>query len=99
MVLNGKKIKVSSFQEYVNLYELNEGERTYPKVHEIVNNRWEVVMTVSEGQFFQASFVNAICTSRGGTHVNVVTDQIAEKICEQIKKKNKVRLECNSYRI
>lgn len=88
--LNGKKIKVSSFQDYINLYKFEESHR-YPKIHEVINNRWEVVVTVSESQFMQASFVNSICTSRGGTHVNAIVDQITEKLADQIKKKNKVR--------
>lgn len=87
--LNGKKIKVSSFTEYINLYKLENGEK-YPKIHEVINNRWEVVMTVSENQFTQASFVNSICTSRGGTHVNAIVDQITDKMQELIKKKYKV---------
>lgn len=47
-------------------------------------------MCVSESQFIQASFVNSIHTSRGGTHVNYVVEQLAEKISEKIKQKNKV---------
>jgi DNA topoisomerase-2 len=35
------------------------------------------------------SFVNGICTSKGGTHVNYVADQIVGKLVEAIKKKNK----------
>lgn len=35
------------------------------------------------------SFVNSICTFRGGTHVNMIAEQIVEKIQEQIKKKHK----------
>jgi DNA topoisomerase-2 len=87
--LNGKKIKVSSFEEYIGLYKMEENQK-YPKIHEVINNRWEVLVTVSESQFMQASFVNCICTSRGGTHVNAIIDQITEKLAEQIKKKNKV---------
>ena len=83
---NGKRVLVESFLQYTELYKLD-GE---PKrVHEIVNNRWEIVATISDGQFVQASFVNGICTSRGGTHVNLVADQLAEKAMEIIKKKHK----------
>lgn len=89
--LNGKKIKLDSFKEYVDMYQL-EASQEYPKIHEVINNRWEVIVTVSENQFIQASFVNSICTSKGGTHVNAIVDQITEKIAESIKKKNKVKL-------
>ncbi len=86
--LNGKKLKVDDFKAYVELYDLSQ-EAKYPKIHEVVNGRWQVVVSVSENQFIQASFVNAVCTSRGGTHVNLVVDQIASSISEAIKKKNK----------
>jgi len=39
-----------------------------------------VVASISEGEFRQVSFVNGICTSKGGTHVNYLIDQIVEKI-------------------
>lgn len=35
------------------------------------------------------SFVNGICTSKGGTHVNMVTDQIVDRIKEKLEKKDK----------
>lgn len=35
------------------------------------------------------SFVNSIATTKGGTHVAYVTDQIVDKIMEVAKKKNK----------
>jgi len=35
------------------------------------------------------SFVNGICTTRGGTHVDYITNQIVEQIQEKIKKKDK----------
>ena len=53
------------------------------------NPRWEVVVSISDGQFEQVSFVNSICTTRGGTHVNHVADLLVEQLLEEIKKKNK----------
>lgn len=44
---------------------------------------------MSDGEFKQVSFVNGICTSKGGTHVNYITEQIVEKIKEKIEKKDK----------
>jgi len=35
------------------------------------------------------SFVNNICTSRGGTHCNYISDQIVKKCSEILAKKNK----------
>ncbi|KRH91827.1 hypothetical protein M153_230340002, partial [Pseudoloma neurophilia] len=54
------------------------------------NNRWEFAILPSEdGVFQQISFVNSICTIKGGTHVQYVLDQIIEPVIEKLKKKEK----------
>ena len=81
--LDGKKLPIASFQDYCNLYigdPKKDGATAMPRVYERVNDRWEVCATMSEGQFNQVSFVNSICTLKGGTHANVVADQIASKL-------------------
>ena len=47
---------------------------------------------MSDGQFQQVSFVNGICTVKGGTHVNYVCDQIVDAIQEHLTKKHKLEL-------
>jgi len=37
----------------------------------------------------QISFVNSICTSKGGNHVNYIADQVASHLVKVVKKKNK----------
>ncbi len=37
----------------------------------------------------QVSFVNAICTTKGGTHVNYVMDQVTKYLVELVTKKDK----------
>nr|CAG8492090.1 15863_t:CDS:10 [Entrophospora candida] len=92
--LNYKRIQVKNFKEYVQMYlksvnAAGASSRTMV-VHEHFNDRWEVSVTPSvEGQFQQVSFVNSICTSKGGTHVKHVIDQIVNKLTEHIEKKNK----------
>jgi DNA topoisomerase-2 len=71
VMLNGKKLDVKNFVEYTNLY-LN-GKKMV-KVIEKKSERWEVVCSLSDGQFQQVSFVNAICTSKGGTHVDYIAN-------------------------
>ncbi|XP_028390602.1 DNA topoisomerase 2-alpha-like isoform X2 [Dendronephthya gigantea] len=92
--LNGKKLPISSFRDYMELYlkdgdndseDESDGKRKI--VHEKVNSRWEVAVTVSNKGFQQASFVNSIATTKGGTHVNYVADQVIEKLMGVIKKK------------
>ncbi|KAG4306544.1 hypothetical protein PORY_000532 [Pneumocystis oryctolagi] len=90
--LNGERIKVKSFKQYVEMYLNSDNAEDNVKpaiIHEIVNDRWEVAFAVSDGQFNQVSFVNSIATTRGGTHVNYITDQIISRLIEVVKKKNK----------
>lgn len=64
------------------------------------NKRWEVIVSISEGQFQQVSFVNSICTIRGGTHVNSVTDRICTNIIQEVKKKHKkLKLKIKNFQI
>ncbi|EJW02059.1 hypothetical protein EDEG_03483 [Edhazardia aedis USNM 41457] len=85
--LNNREIKSKGFKSYCKLYFENADEHVF--YHSVVNDRWEIVFSNSEDQFSQVSFVNSICTSKGGTHVNHVLDQIIEPIAEHIKKKEK----------
>jgi DNA topoisomerase-2 len=44
------------------------------------SNHWEVIVAQSDHQFQQVSFVNGICTTRGGNHVSHVVDQICHSV-------------------
>ena len=87
--LNGQRINVKNFEEYCDLYLKIDENKDLPKIVEKKQDRWEIVASLSDGQFQQVSFVNSICTSKGGTHVNYITDQIVSKIHAAIQKKNK----------
>jgi DNA topoisomerase-2 len=90
--LNNTRLKVKDFKDYVNLYLDHANAETGvkpPVVYEKVNDRWEVAFTPSDGQFNQVSFVNSICTIKGGTHVTTVADQIVTSLIEAVKKKDK----------
>ncbi|XP_068930320.1 DNA topoisomerase 2-alpha isoform X2 [Petaurus breviceps papuanus] len=90
--LNGNRLPVKGFRSYVDLYvkdKLDETGNTLKIIHEEVNNRWEVCLTMSEKGFQQISFVNSIATSKGGRHVDYVTDQIVSRLIDVVKKKNK----------
>jgi DNA topoisomerase-2 len=93
VILNGKKLAVSAFEEYVNLYVTNVNgggaEGAPPVVYEKCSDRWEVAVSVTEGQFMQVSNVNSISTTKGGTHVAHVTDQLVEAILKVVKGKNR----------
>ena len=60
--LNGKKIDVKSFEQYMGLYQGVEK----PIGFERSSDRWEIGFGVSDGTFQQVSFVNSICTMKVG---------------------------------
>ncbi|VDK32135.1 unnamed protein product [Gongylonema pulchrum] len=85
-----KGVKVQGFRQYVDQYakhNLDSDGEPYKVAFEQVNERWEVAMTVSEKGFQQVSFASSIATTKGGRHVDYVTEQITGKLIDLIKKK------------
>jgi len=85
--------RTTNFRAYCDLYlsAVAEGRggdipayaEAPPLAHEICNDRWEVAACLSPGNNFeQVSFVNAIATSRGGTHVQYVTEQLVKYLLD-----------------
>lgn len=68
--------------------------KMYTKSEEIVtatSDNWTVCVAPSDDGFEQVSFVNGICTTKGGTHVDHVTNIISAGIIEEMKKKIQLR--------
>ena len=86
--INKKQIPIESFVAYSNMYFENDD---VPKIRDdrVDTERWQVIVSLSEGEFRQVSFVNSICTSAGGTHVNHIVEQIVTRIKEKVVKKDK----------
>ena len=105
---NGNTIKVKNFQSYISMYLGVEAE--IPRAYQD-SVGWQIGATVSEDDVFQqVSFVNGIYTSRGGTHVEYIANQIKCKLVEYFKKKkrmtikpqiikNQLKLFINAYKI
>ena len=88
---NGKIIPVKNFQNYIDLYIGSKTET--PRIYENPNERWEYAIALSPTQeFCQVSFVNGICTYKGGKHVDYILGQIIRKLVEYIEKKKKVKV-------
>lgn len=84
---NGIPIPVKNFQQYVDMYIRSK------RVYECADPRWEYAVALAPAQeFTQISFVNGICTYKGGKHVEYVTGQIVRKLIAFIEKKKKVRV-------
>jgi len=83
--LNGNKIPVKKFEQYLKLY----ADIDPPVAYEDDGDRWEVGVGISDGSFKQVSFVNSINTSKGGEHVNAIATMVAKKLILKLKKKKK----------
>jgi len=62
-------LQIKNFKDYVELYlKDKEDENGQPLkiVHEIVSDRWEIALTMSEKGFQQVSFVNSVATTKVG---------------------------------
>lgn len=78
--LNGERIQIKSFKDYVALYA-NEFE--YDD-----NGDWQIGVSASDDGFSHVSFVNTTETWSGGTHLYYVWYQIATALREFILKKH-----------
>jgi DNA topoisomerase-2 len=90
VTLNGEPIALSGFQDYVDLYRHHTSSSTQPPptFYHKLNSRWEVVVGLSEHKSLESiSFVNGMSTSRGGTHVDVISRQISQYIADYINTK------------
>jgi len=88
--LNGKLIKINSFDEYVGMFYDDEDERIKKMVYEDVNDRWKIgAIFDNKSSFNHTSFVNGIWTFQGGSHVTAVLDQITKRLLTIIHAKHK----------
>lgn len=85
--LNGTLIRFKSFRDYADLF-LKGAEKSkrmpLPRIHAKVGDRWEICVSLSDGQFQQVSFVNSIAAIKGGTHVDYITNQITTYIMNKV---------------
>jgi DNA topoisomerase-2 len=95
--LNGAVVPVRNFQQYIDLYI---GAKDAAKrVYEMTDDRWEYAVALSPNHEFMAvSFVNGICTYKGGKHVDYIVGQIVRKLTEYIEKKKKVKVNPSSIK-
>ncbi|SBT72119.1 DNA topoisomerase 2, putative [Plasmodium malariae] len=74
-------------------------EEELVKIHE-KQHRWEIVVSKTDGsQFQQVSFVNSICTTKGGSHVNYIVEQLLNSLSKRANAKNKGGMEIKSGHI
>lgn len=81
--LNKEKLQIKSFEDYIKCLDGVNKPIAFQK-----NDRWEVGVGRSEDECFRSiSFVNSIATTKGGKHVDYITDQIVNHLAQVLKKK------------
>lgn len=85
VTLNGRVVPIHSFEEYCQLVcgKQDDAEIRHGLYYKKINSRWEIGISLSESDSFESlSFVNGMFTSRGGTHVNGVVQQIVKHLSQ-----------------
>ena len=86
---NSQPLEVKNFVNYIDLYIGSKSDKE--RIYEEANSRWEYAVCLAPNEeFTQVSFVNGIYTSKGGKHVEYITNQIVRKITAYIKTKKHV---------
>ena len=82
---NGEALPKQTFEAYAKMHEGVEN------VYSATTDRWSVCIGPSEDGMEQVSFVNGICTTKGGTHVDHVASLVASGIIDDMAKKIKLK--------
>lgn len=82
---NGEALPKQTFEAYAKMHEGVEN------VYSTITDRWSVCIGPSEDGMEQVSFVNGICTTKGGTHVDHVASLVASGIIDEMAKKIKLK--------
>jgi DNA topoisomerase-2 len=99
ITLNGAPVPIRNFQQYVDLYIGGKGEAKRAYECGPGGERWEYAVALTPThQFEQVSFVNGICTFKGGKHVDYILGQITRKLSAYIEKKKKVVVNPNTIK-
>ena len=75
----GEPVPKMSFEKYAKMYTQTD------VIASMSSDRWSVCVAPSQDGFEQVSFVNGICTTKGGTHVDHAANQLATAIKMHLK--------------
>ena len=98
---NGDLAPIKNFQQYIDMYigQKTGGVGDGARVYEAQGERWEYAVALSPTHEFTAvSFVNGICTFKGGKHVEYIIGQITRKLVAYIEKKKKITVNQNAIK-
>ena len=81
----GEPLPKCAFNTYAKMYTKTDEMCTF------ISDRWSVCIAPSDDGFEHVSFVNGICTTKGGSHVDHVSGILANGVIEDMAKKIKLR--------
>jgi DNA topoisomerase II len=82
---NGEVLPKQNFEAYAKMHE------GVQEVASVTTDRWSVCIGPSTDGMEQVSFVNGLCTNKGGTHVDHAANLIANGVIEEMAKKIKLK--------
>ena len=82
---NGEALPKQTFEAYAKMHD------GVDNVYSATTDRWAVCIGPSEDGMEQVSFVNGICTTKGGTHVDHAASLVASGIIDEMAKKIKLK--------
>ena len=82
---NGEVLTKQNFEGYAKMHDGVE------EVTCVNSDRWSVCIGPAENGMEQVSFVNGLCTNKGGTHVDHAANLIANGIIDEMAKKIKLK--------
>ena len=86
---NDEVAPIKNFQQYIDMY-IGAKDKGGVRVYENPDERWEYAVGLSPNhEFMSISFVNGICTFKGGKHVDHIIGQLTRKLQEYIEKRKK----------
>lgn len=86
VVYNGETLKCKNIVEYAKSYGID------PVIYEAPNDRWQIAVGQASDGAFNQSFVNGIWTSKGGTHVDAIVNQVSGYIADYLETKKKIKV-------
>jgi DNA topoisomerase II len=88
VTFDGAKLDFKTFERYADVF-IGPKDAVVRTYEAFPDQGWEVVAAPSDDGFRHASFVNGLCTLRGGRHVDYVVTQLTKKLGDLIEKRNK----------
>jgi DNA topoisomerase II len=82
---NGEVLPKQNFEAYAKMHE------GVQEVASVTTDRWSVCIGPSTDGMEQVSFVNGLCTNKGGTHIDHAANLIANGVIEEMAKKIKLK--------